>query len=150
MSNPPKSRRPSFGLGEALRPEEGEGAKDLDLTGFEPQPARERPPLDEIRKTSEQARFPSREAAPVSAPLPVVPTRPAPTPLVQLNVKIPLEVDADITTLMQRTGWRKVDTIKRSVALLKQVSDIADATGLDLEKTIERALQAVRAATEKR
>lgn len=139
MSNPPKPRRPSFGLEEALQPDDDAEA-GMDLSGFEPKPALERPPLEQIRKTSEAASFPSREA------LSSTPTaaRTPPTPLVQLNTKIPLDVDADIATLMQRTGWRKVDTIKRAVATLKLFSDIANAAGLDLERTIKEAAETAR------
>lgn len=149
MPNPPKRQRASLGLDDALVSEETASSQgSIDLSSFQPKKAvASRPSREQLQQTSAAAQFPSREANRVfesAAPSPVVaaPTR---IPTVQLNTRIPVDVDEDLTLIVQRTGWKKAEAVKRALTALKRFSDVADAAGLDLEKTLQRAAEAIEA-----
>lgn len=151
MSNPPKRHRASLDLDDALAPGDTPSLGNIDLSSFQPKKTvPPRPSREQLQETSAAAQFPSREAhrMPESA-VPPISSPAARTPTVQLNTRIPLGVDEDLTLIVQRTGWKKAEAVKRAIAALKRFSDVADAEGLDLEKTLRRAAELIQSGKKK-
>jgi hypothetical protein len=101
------------------RPSLYEEEDDLDLSGFAPkgEQAPDAPPVEQVRKVTEAARFPSRQAS--LAPAPRKPYRRRTGRTAQFNCRITPEAFDDFYAIAAQQDWTIGATVEAALAALK-------------------------------
>jgi hypothetical protein len=102
------------------RPSLYEEEDDLDLSSFAPkaEPAADAPPVEHVRKVTEAARFPSRQAGSDTARRKPYRRRTGRT--AQFNCRITPEAFEDFYAIADKNNWTIGATVEEALEALKQ------------------------------